>query len=190
MKTSAYRIAAIAVAALLASNCGDASSEYSDYPCRFVFSIPHHAHSAALQSAVSTTGVFCKVTKILKGGAEYFRFTTNHGLSDDVIFTAEDKRATVALGMNKALWFGYGNLDNPPVFYGYDSECPNCFVPDRIPVRSHPLDVSTAGLASCPTCKRKYNMNTGGNIVEGDKGKPLTRYRAVYSPDGVVAVVR
>ena len=129
--------------ALLPASCGDTMSEYSTYPCRFVFNTATHAHSAAL---------------------------------DDVIFTAEDERVSVLLGMNNAIWFGYGNLDIPPVFYAYDAECPNCFNPNMVPVRSHPLSVASTGIATCGTCHREYNMNTGGNIVKGDKGSPLTRY--------------
>lgn len=178
---------ALALVALL-SACGDTQSEYSTYPCRFVFNMNTHANSAALRSAVGSTGIFCKVTKTLKGGASYYHFETNQGLSDDVIFTAEDTRTTVSLGMNKAIWFGYGNLDVPAVFYGYDNECPNCFDPNGVPVKSRPLTVSSAGIATCSTCRRTYNMNTGGNIVSGDAGNKLTRYHASYSAAGVVTV--
>ncbi|CCZ15474.1 putative uncharacterized protein [Prevotella sp. CAG:487] len=174
--------------ALLPASCGDTMSEYSTYPCRFVFNTATHAHSAALGSAVGGTGIFCKVTTVIKGGARHYRFTTNQNMTDDVIFTAEDERVSVLLGMNNAIWFGYGNLDIPPVFYAYDAECPNCFNPNMVPVRSHPLSVASTGIATCGTCHREYNMNTGGNIVKGDKGSPLTRYHATYSPSGVVAV--
>lgn len=177
-----------AMMALLPASCGDTMSEYSTYPCRFVFNTATHAHSAALGSAVGGTGIFCKVTTVIKGGAWHYRFTTNQNMTDDVIFTAEDERVSVLLGMNNAIWFGYGNLDIPPVFYAYDAECPNCFNPNMVPVRSHPLSVASTGIATCGTCHREYNMNTGGNIVKGDKGSPLTRYHATYSPSGVVAV--
>lgn len=182
--------AAVLMAAMMPSACGDTMAEFSDHPCRFVFNTGTHAHSAALQSAVTSNGIFCKVTRVLKGGAKHFHFENNHGLKDDVIFTAEDERQTVLLGMNNALWFGYGNLDDPAVFYGYDGECPNCFSPDAIPRKSYPLSVSTAGIARCQACRREYNMNTGGNISKGDKGYKLTRYRASYTGAGVVAVVR
>lgn len=188
MKRHAQCLLLAAIAMLVPTACGDTMTEYSTYPCRFVFNISTHGHSAALQSAVGATGIFCKVTKTYKGGANYYSFSTNQSLSDEVIFTAEDTRTTVALGMNNAIWFGYGNLDSPAVFYAYDGECPNCFDPNAIPVRSKPLSVSYAGIATCSTCHREYNMNTGGNIVNGDKGEKLTRYHATYSAAGIVAV--
>ena len=77
-----------AMMALLPASCGDTMSEYSTYPCRFVFNTATHAHSAALGSAVGGTGIFCKVTTVIKGGARYYRFTTNQNMTDDVIFTA------------------------------------------------------------------------------------------------------
>ena len=76
--------------ALMMPSCGDTMSEYSTYPCRFVFNTATHGHSAALNSAVGGTGIFCKVTTVIKGGAQYYRFSTNQNMTDDVIFTAED----------------------------------------------------------------------------------------------------
>ena len=69
-----------AMMALLPASCGDTMSEYSTYPCRFVFNTATHAHSAALGSAVGGTGIFCKVTTVIKGGARHYRFTTNSGV--------------------------------------------------------------------------------------------------------------
>lgn len=189
MKIRTLLIAATAAMTVFAiAACGDASPEYSKRHCRFVFNTATHAHSAALQSTLASTGIFCKVTKIIKGGAEHYHFATNQNLTDDVIFTAEDKRTTVLLGSNNGIYIGYGNLDIPPIFYCYDAECPNCFNPDVVPVKSYPLTVSPAGLARCASCKREYNMNTGGNIVKGDKGNKLIRYNASYNAAGVVVV--
>lgn len=188
MRKRLFAVACAAALAFMFQSCDGVMSEYSSRPCRFVFNTATHSHSPSLSSAVGGTGIFCKVTTVLKGGAQYYRFSTNQNMTDDVIFTAEDQRTTVLLGMNNAIWFGYGNLDVPPVFYAYDAECPNCFNPDMVPVKSHPLSVASTGIATCPTCHREYNMNTGGNIVKGDKGNPLTRYHASYTPAGVVAV--
>lgn len=178
----------IAVAVTFAA-CGD--DMYGRYACRFVFNTKTHAHSAALTSAVGSKGIFCRVSKTTKGGAQYFHFATGAGLADDVIFTAEDQRTTVLLGSNTysgSLIFGYSNLDDPAQFYGFDGECPNCFDPNTLPIKSYPLSIDNNGLATCSTCKRKYNLNTGGNVVNGDNGSPLTRYHANYSTAGVVTV--
>lgn len=166
----------------------DAQSEYTTYPCRFVFNMNTHGNSAALRSTVGSTGIFCKVSKTQKSGASYYHFQTNQSLSDDVIFTAEDTRTTVLLGMNNGIWVGFGNLDVPATFYGYDAECPNCFDPNAVPIKSKALSVNTSGIAKCSSCGREYNMNTGGNIVSGDAGVKLTRYHASYSTAGIVTV--
>lgn len=175
-------------AILMLIGCSGAEYEYSNKPCRFVFNMNTHANSAALRSAVGGTGVFCRVTKTLSGGAQYYSFSTNQGLSDKVIYTAEDQRTTVIIGINNSIILGYGNLDNPAVFYGFDGECPNCYDPDALPRRSYPLEMNSAGIATCNTCHRKYNLNTGGNLIEGDRGSKLTRYHAAYSAAGIVTV--
>ena len=178
-----------ALCAVLLAACSKADGEYSTRPCRFVFNTLRHSQSAALMSATSGTGVFCRVTLTMHGGARYYHFETNAGLQDEVIFTAEDQQSTVLLGMNSSLIIGYGNLDDPKPFYAYDGECPNCFSPDAIPVRSRPLTLTPSGMATCAVCRRTYNLNTGGNVVGGDNGTKLTRYHASCSPDGSVAVV-
>ena len=187
--TAAWLTAMTLAAALLLAACSKADSEYTTYPCRFVFNTQRHGQSAALMSTVSGTGIFCKVTKTVKGGAQYYHFETNAGLSDDVIFTTEDTQSTVALGMNGSLIFGYGNLDVPKTFYAYDGECPNCFAPEAIPVRSRPLALSATGMATCAVCHRSYNLNTGGNVASGDNGRKLTRYHATCAADGTVAII-
>ena len=189
MRKRLFAVACAAVMAFMFPSCGDIISEYSTHPCYFVFETSRHGEPTTLGSAVHGVGIFCKVTTVIKGGAKNFRFSTNASNQvDDVPFNAIDNSRTVLLGMNNAIWFGYGNLDIPAVFYAYDAECPNCFDPDMVPVKSHPLSVASTGIATCPTCHREYNMNTGGNIVKGDKGDPLTRYHASYNPAGIVSV--
>lgn len=183
----------IFLSALLLANtlaCSDADSLYCCYPCRFVFNTNTHSHSAALMAAATGRGVFCAVTTTLHGGATYYAFNTNMGTSDEVIFTAEDQRSTVLLGLNNRIIVGNGNLDDPTTFYAYDGECPNCFSPDAIPVHSYPLTLTSSGMAQCNVCHRQYNLNTGGNVVAGDNGKKLNRYRSRYvAGNGVVSVV-
>jgi len=193
VRNKLFKVFFVAMFAIFATGC-DNENEFSDYPCRFVFNMNTHAHSAALLSAVSSQGIFCKVSKVLKdNGARYFHFQNNNELEDDVPFTAEDARVTIILGTNNGLWFGLSSFDydrnNMPMFYAYDAECPNCFDPNAIPVRSRPLNVNSAGIATCAVCHREYNMQTGGNIVNGDSGKPLRRFRqANYSTSGIVSV--
>ena len=93
------------------------------------------------------------------------------------------------MGRNNGLIVGFGNLDNPAIFYAYDAECPNCYNPSALPVRSYKLSVSSSGIATCANCKRSYNLNTGGNIVAGSAGNLLERYRATTTgPNGLLHV--
>ena len=108
---------------------------------------------------------------------------------DNVIVTQEDKQTTVLLGLNGSLIVGWSNLDDPKQFYAFDGECPNCFSPDAIPVKSRQLTLSTSGMASCAVCHRQYNLNTGGNVASGDNGRKLNRYHASCAPDGTVSVI-
>lgn len=182
MRRHIRHILTLALFAVAAVGCtGD--STFSTYPCRFVFDTTQHASSAALLSAVNSlsSGIFCKVTKVMKGGASYYRFTTTAGLSDDVIYTAVDQRITITIGMNNGLVFGYPSLMTDGQLYAYDTECPNCFDANAIPVTAHTLTLQSTGIAVCSTCHREYNLNTGGNITKGDKGKGLTRYHATYN---------
>lgn len=169
-----------------------AESEYTTYPCRFIFNTEQHAHSAALTSATQqlSPGVFCKVSMVVSGGASYFRFATNQSLTDDVPYTAIETRSTPELGMNNGIILGYGNLSSPATFYGYDAQCPNCFSPNEVPVRNRPLSMTTDGRAVCANCKREYDMNNGGVISKGatsSADKKLTRYHA-YVNGSVVSV--
>ena len=110
MKYGRYLLSALLLANTLA--CSDADSLYCRYPCRFVFNTNTHSHSAALMAAATGRGVFCAITTTLHGGATYYAFNTNMGTSDEVIFTAEDQRSTVLLGLNNRIIVGNGNLDH------------------------------------------------------------------------------
>jgi hypothetical protein len=84
---------------------------------------------------------------------------------------------------------GYGALSQPAVLYAFDRECPNCFDPAAIPLRSKPLSMSSSGIATCNVCKRQYDLNNNGFISAGEEGKRLTRYRATTTgPYGVLSV--
>ena len=182
-------VAATMVVAAAATSCSDAENEYSSYPCRFVFNTARHGQSAALMSAMTGTGVFCKVTTVMEGGARYYRFSNNAGLTDKVLFTKDDQETTVLLGTNSSIIVLFVNLDAPKQIYAYDGECPNCFSPEAIPVKSRPLTLTPAGLATCAVCHREYTLNGGGGVVSGDRGARLRRFHASWSADGVLAVV-
>ena len=180
----------IVFCAVLMTACGDTENQFTLGACYFVFDNSTH-QNATLASAmnVNAPGTFCIVTKAMRNGATYFDFTNSAGVSSSSIFTAIDTRRTLVLGYNNGIIVGFGALDVPATFYAYDRECPNCFDPNAIPVKSKPLSLTTNGLASCGVCHRKYDLNNNGFVSSGDDGKRLTRYRGTTTgPFGVLSV--
>lgn len=180
------------LATILLSSCGKTENEFSTHPCVLIFDNSTHNDATLAAAMTPYSGTFVTITLTNHGGARYFKFSSNQGISSESILDAIDQRRSMILGMNDALIVGYGNLpdnkSNLP-FYAFDRECPNCFDPDEIPVRSYPLHVNTAGIATCNTCKRKYNLNNGGILSDGDAGNKMTRYRASTTGSyGILAV--
>lgn len=179
------------ITALTSCNSDTIGYTYSDYHCNLTIDNRDHL-DPTLSSACNSLspGVFCKIQFILDNGAKKYSFESNHNQSSTSLFTAKDDLSenNRRIGQNNGIIVGFGNLDNPPVFYAYDAQCPNCFDINALPVRSYPLTMLSTGIARCNRCKREYNMNTGGNVVSGG-GKHLELYRAQTSgPNGVVQV--
>lgn len=174
MKRYTYYIIAL-LATVLFAGCGETESEYSGYPCRFVFDNSAN-RSPALASAmnVMSPGIFCRITMT----GNYFNFSTNQGLEDEVMMTAIDKEVTIILGVYNVtgIIVGYGNLNSPATFYAYDSQCPNCYHEGGL--LRYSLTMNTDGTAECGSCHRKYDMNNGGIVSSGDGGNKMMRYRA------------
>jgi len=142
-------------------------------------------------------GVFCRVSYGLKNSVPTYFVESNqqNGETKQPVkssFTLNDvdRQRSKVLGIynESGLIVGFGNLDNPPVFYAYDAVCPNCYEVHAAGCYK-PMTMNSAGIASCSLCSRTYNLNTGGNIVSGDKGRQLYRYRATTSgPQGILMV--
>ena len=180
----------LALAVVLLIGCGDSSNEYTIGTCYVVIDNGIH-QDATLAGAMNPNapGIFCIVKSNTRGGVTYFDFTNNAGVSSSKQLTAIDTRRTLIMGQNNGIIVGYGTLNIPPTFYAYDLECPNCFDPNAIPMKSKPLSVSTSGIATCPVCHRQYDLNNSGFISSGEAGKKLTRYHAsTTGPFGVLAV--
>ena len=160
---------------MMFSSCGEAEFEYSSAPCYLIIDNSLH-HDATLASALTQySGTYVTITIITKSGARYFSFTNNVGKHTESIFNAYDERRCLLLGYNGGLIVGFGNSVDG-ILYAYDRECPNCFDPNMLSLKSRPLSVSENGIAKCGYCKRQYDLNNGGFISNGDKGKKLTRY--------------
>lgn len=181
------------IALLLFASCGDnIEFEYSDHHCYLTIDNSTHLDGTLASSMNQMSpGVFTIIKPVYRNGANFFSFTNNQGLSSEKRFTAIDLRLESYrhVGMQQGLIVGYGNLDQPARFYAFDLQCPNCFDFNALPLKPYELTMNGAGVASCGKCGRNYNMNTGGNILSGGEGKPLTRYRAISrGPYGVLNV--
>ena len=135
--TRQLALTAIAVLGLLAS-CDKAENRYSNYHCNLTIDNSQHL-DATLASAMdpNASGTFCLIGYTIHGGATHFTFANNRGNHSESIFNAIDDRlkSQEHLGLNGRIIVGYGNMDNPPTFYAYDGECPNCFDPNALPLR-------------------------------------------------------
>lgn len=170
--------------------CTNISDEYCRRPCYVLIDNQLH-NDATLASAMNpmAPGTFCTIQEKTQGGATYFNCHNNQGQESDIKWTAVYDRMTIIVGLNNGIIVGFGNLDSPAVFYAYDRECPNCFDPDGIPVRSRPLTTNEKGHATCGVCHRTYDLNNRGFIASGEPGKPLTRFPAsTTGPYGVLSV--
>ncbi len=177
------------VCVLLAS-CGETQNEFTLGACHFFFNNAER-NDATLASAMnpSAPGIFCSITKVTRNGAAYFEFTNNGGLTSSTPLLKPDTQSTLVLGYNNGIIVGFGALSSPPVFYAFDRECPNCFDPEAIPIKSRPLSMGVNGIATCGVCHRQYDLNNNGFISSGENGKRLTRYRAsTTGPFGVLTV--
>ena len=175
---------------VLLSACGGVENEYSDIRCYCIINNGNH-QDPTLASAMNAAapGVFCKIRTTYQSGASYFSFENNQGLSSQSRFDGEDQRRSVIVGLNNSLIVGFSNSSIPAKFYAFDGECPNCFDYSAIPVRSHPLEMTTDGLARCNTCHRTYALNNNGVVSSGDGGKKLTPYHSSCTgPYGVLSV--
>jgi len=170
--------------------CGNTENEFTVGTCYFVFDNSIH-QDPILASAMNTNapGVFCVVTTTMRNGANYFVFTNSGGQTSSQLYNALDTRRTLALGFNGGIIVGFGALSMPAIFYAFDRECPNCFDPNAIPIKSRPLSVGADGKATCAVCHRKYDLNNNGFVASGEDGKRLTRYHAATTgPFGILSV--
>ena len=173
---------------MMFSSCGEAEFEYSSAPCYLIIDNSLHQDATLASALTQYSGTYVIITIITKSGARYFSFTNNVGKHTESIFNAYDERRSLILGYNGGLIVGYGNsIDG--ILYAFDRECPNCFDPNMLPLKSRPLSVSENGIATCSYCKRQYNLNIGGFICKGDKGKKMTKYNCPPTkPYGILSV--
>lgn len=176
------------LAATVFVSCDKSEFEFSSTPCYVFIDNSVHQNPVLASGLTRYSGTFVTISTATKSGARYFIFKDNHGSQSESRFNAYDERRSLQIGKNGAVVVGYGNSVDG-ILYAYDLECPNCFNPDALPLKSRQLAISESGMASCPYCHRKYDMNNGGFITDGDNGNKLTRYRcSATGPNGVLTV--
>ncbi|MCF0243832.1 MAG: hypothetical protein HUK06_03575 [Bacteroidaceae bacterium] len=172
-------------------SCNSDSQYNNSQRCYLVIDNSIHLDPTLMSCMNSMSpGVFCRISLGLKNGAQTYFIESNHNTKSSFTLNEVDIKRSKILGVynETGLIVGFGNLDNPPVFYAYDAICPNCY--EQSQVGSYqPLKMDSNGQATCNICKRSYNLNTGGNIITGDAGRQLYRYRAsTTGPQGTLSV--
>ncbi len=181
----------------LLSAC-QAESEYSTWPCRFAYDNSIH-QDATLASAmdVNVPGLFCLITESVRGGVKYLNFRTNYNTTSSLAESEAEKRAEYILGLNNGIIVGFQNsqLDEfgRAMFVAYDVQCPNCVRQSgNTSSPNYGVTMDDKGLATCGKCGRRYNLNNGGIVQNGQEGDTgLEKYAAATSgPFGHVSVFR
>lgn len=176
-KPFAALLCLIAIIVTSLQGCDDAEYEFSSRPCFLYIDNSTHQNSTLQTAMTPYTNTFVTISKEIKDGVQYFRFVSNQGEETLAKFDSWDVRRTLIIGMNNGVIVGFGTLSDPLTFYAFDRECPQCFIPEQIPIRSRPLKTTSDGFAECSTCHRRYNLNNGGRGTSGEKNDKLTRYR-------------
>ena len=166
----------------LMSGCSGAEAEYSTWPCRFAFDRLNPTLTTSLNAG--SRGVFCLITEQVQKGRKYLLFQNNIGLtSEPEPETAEEVQAKFILGLNNGIIVGFQTLITDPYggFVAYDVQCPNCVRRENNTINpNYRVTMDTKGIATCPKCKKTYDMNNGGIITNGSEGDTgLEKYVAI-----------
>lgn len=170
----------------------EAESEFTSWDCYFVYDNSIHLDQVLASAAnPAISGIFCKITEESQGGSRYLIFDNNQGASSRQRETAQDLRYNLRIGLNNGIIIGVQNFGG---FAAYDLQCPNCVRKENNTVNPNyrlTLDTKGSGIATCPKCSNRYDLNNGGLIVEGKEGdKGLERYRNAHTsgPNGTITV--
>ena len=186
----------LAVGCCLLAACS-ADEEYSTHACRFSYNNMIH-NDATLASALdaNSRGVFCLISEKTRAGARYLVFESSLGMKSEQIETAEEVEAKFILGLNNGIIVGFQTLNTDGVnggFVGYDVQCPNCVRRENNTVNpNYRVTMESSGIATCGKCGKKYDMNNGGIVQNGEEDdRGLDKYVAsTTGPFGVVSVFR
>jgi hypothetical protein len=156
-----------------------AEGEYSTWPCRFGYDNAIH-QDATLATAmnVASRGVFCKITE----SGVYYLFQNNQNMTSQKPKTEQERLANQVLGLNNGIIVGFQNLNQSPNggFVAYDVQCPNCVRRENNTLNpKFAVALSNTGIATCGKCGKKYDLNNGGIVQNGEQGDVgLAKYLA------------
>ena len=175
------------------SSC-NAEGEYSTWPCRFTYDNSLHL-DATLASAmnVDSRGVFCKIWDSSMGGLVLHFQSNQGGDATHQPVTEMERQSNYILGVNNGIIVGFQTMNTQPYggFVAYDAQCPNCVRRENNYLNpKFPLSMSSSGIASCGKCGKKYDLNNGGLIQNGEEGDVgLQKYLATTTgPHGFLSV--
>ena len=186
----------LAFSCWLLTSC-KADDEYSTHACRFSYNnMIHNDPTLASALEANSRGVFCLISEHIRAGVHYIAFENNLGQTSKQQETAEEVEAKFILGLNNGIIVGFQTLNTEGPnggFVGYDVQCPNCvrhFNNTANP--NYRVTMESSGIATCSKCGKKYDLNNGGIVQNGDEGDSgLDKYVASTTGRfGVVSVFR
>lgn len=164
----------------------ESSAEFSDLPCFVVLN--HHIliYNEANEGRFRELSLVETNTNQTRSKMNW-RFYNGY----DEVLTDVLRGYNYVVGQNNGLIAGNSSLtfyDRENLNYYwyykllvYDEECPNCLGTKENGCKLS-IDFDRA-LATCPECKRVYDLNCFGVIHDGDDGKRLIRYHYIQAPD-------
>ena len=170
-----HKIILLAVAMLLLGACSsdDSYTAYSRYKASFTYD--RVMTTTPLKNALTGPGEFCTITLTTQKRLVFQSLTLSQEV--DVTASAVYQRFTCLGG------FIVGMANVPEMnadwlgLVCFDLVCSNCHHDDAI---NRNLTLQEGGFAYCSRCKRKYNLNGQGIVVDGETGRPLERYHITY----------
>lgn len=172
----------IPVALLFLAAC-DAENEYTNIRANFSFTPV--TSSPVLNNALNNPGEYCTITAQDK--AYYFQNAQKR--TDKVNFTAVNNYKANIMGLGGFI-AGKTNIPDPStgnfVLVSFDRVCPNCDQDYHI---NKALVLQENGIAYCEKCRRHYDMNNLGIVVDST-GVKLYRYLIAYGNNALVITNR
>lgn len=163
--------------ALLSCSDDEGSSLYSSQPAFLKFS-PVTA-VAPLYTALHSTGCYCTV----RVSTSTFQFAGSDGTSASYPLTAviQNYGTPVCVAGFIVGTPSVPDMDGQTGPLCYELSCPNC---DGGGLVARAVTLGADETATCARCRRTYLLSSGyGNIIKGENGERLRRYRMSYTAD-------